>query len=257
MKVSNAHKQKPGKGTPLTGLDRVERMAEVSRLSLLDYPVSSIAAAVNLSVNQVYKLLKEISDQYVTEMVKDRESLVARKLVEFKQLRFEAWQAYLRSKQDAEEEREEHALRLVTSDDEENDEQQEKGGKRKGKWGRNGKALKPQTEFVKVKHVKMKKGRLPGQEYLRIILDTYKEEIEMFGLREAVKVDVRAQVIDWSVFNVATAPQRDVIDLKIQEELDRSLPLDEEEGRSEPAPDETTQRNGNGHYSREDDESQE
>lgn len=230
-------KAKPEKtrkgGREFTSTVKEEVLTEVARLDRMGYQQRDIAEAVGVTQTTVHRYLKVIRDRYVEEQVTDRKALVARKLAEYRDLRLEAWKAYERSKQDAERESEEWGLRSVKKDsdvDKDGEEVQSASarnrGTKRGESGSSAKKISPGKsipQLIKVKATKMRQGRLPGVEYLRLIADTYKAEREMLGLDEAIKLDVKAQVLDWKVFTLDLG-HTSVVEHKMQEALNQLPP---------------------------------
>lgn len=212
---SSSGKRKPGERA-FTDTERVAVLAEVEKLDRLEYTQHQIADRLGIGQVTVHKYLLKIRQMYVERMVKDREEHVAKKLEEYRYLRREAWEAYERSKQDMEREHTEHNLRLQPNGD---DGEEEKGNK--DRKSRKQKRSQQKLELILTKRVKTRQGRIPAVEYLRLIKETYDAERQMLGLDEAVKLDVRAQVIDWGVFHVP-ALQGDIIDQRINDELNRT-----------------------------------
>lgn len=214
-----------GRKGHMTPTEREAYIARTAELDLKDYTALQISRELDISVATVYQYLKIIRERYVEDQVDNRSVLVVRKLKEYQQLRWEAWKAYEKSKADAERESEEWGLRSLGKEDE----QEGKDVPRNGKKGSKQKTTKPPgknlRELIKVKATKMRQGRLPGVEYLRLIADTYKAEREMLGLDEAIKLDVKAQVLDWKVFTL-DLNRTDVVEQKMQEALNQLPPIE-------------------------------
>jgi DNA-binding CsgD family transcriptional regulator len=145
---------KPGQNR--TNTQREADRAEVERLDRRGYSQREIADRLKISPSTVCADLKAIRDDYRTTRQADRAEHVALKLAQLREVCKEAWEAWDRSKDNKEKEIKEKISNLAH--------QAEAGA------------------VEKLKAVITTEGRLPGNEYLRTILETLQDERELLGL---------------------------------------------------------------------------
>lgn len=157
-------------------------LAEVGRLDRCGFSQSRIAAkmkeTIGYAVTQpmVHRYLKEIKEKYKNRVMEDRSAKVSEMLEQLRDVRAAAWEAYERSKEDAE--------RVVKEAMPPKD-----GDKKKPKRGRDGETA--EQSLVLLKQIITTEGRLPGNAYLNTVLATLQAERDLLGLDAPKEVDVR------------------------------------------------------------------
>jgi DNA-binding CsgD family transcriptional regulator len=155
---------KPGQNR--TETQREADRAEVERLDRRGYSQREIASRLKISPSTVCGDLKAIREEYRETRQADRAEHVALKLAQLREVRKEAWEAWDRSKDNKEKEIKEKISNLV---------QQAEAG--------------TAGTVEKLKAVITTEGRLPGNEYLRTILETLQDERELLGLDAPKKLE--------------------------------------------------------------------
>lgn len=169
--MATATKAKGKRGPKFTPTQRVEvdqRIAELDRAGFNQY---EIARDVKLTQPMVSGRLKKIREGYNTSILAERRAYVIEKLALLADIRKRAIIACEKSGED---------LRRVLREELESV---------SGKGGY-------------TKRAETTEARTPAAEYMRIVLDTIKQEREMLGLDEAVKIDLQGEVsvnvFDWN-----------------------------------------------------------
>jgi hypothetical protein len=177
MKKAN-NKAKPAKSTPpaierqglsagpgrhRTKTQREADAAEVERLDRRGYSQREIASRVGVAPSQVCYDLKLLRKRYQDTQLAERSAAVAEKLEQYREVRREAWEAWDRSKDNKEKEIKEKISNLAQQ-------------------------AEPGTG-EKLKAVITTEGRLPGNEYLRTIVQTFQDERELLGLDAPKKLE--------------------------------------------------------------------
>jgi transcriptional regulator with XRE-family HTH domain len=145
-----------GPGRKRTKTQREADKAEVERLDRRGYSQRQIAERLGVAPSQVCYDLKLLRKRYQDTQLAERSAAVAEKLEQYREVRREAWEAWDRSKDNKEKEIKEKISNLA---------QQAEAG-----------------AVEKLKAVITTEGRLPGNEYLRTILETLQDERELLGL---------------------------------------------------------------------------
>jgi predicted transcriptional regulator len=159
-------KPKGKRGPKFTEVDRERVLARLAQLECRCYTQVAMAADVGISQAQVSIYLKEVRERWKADAMRSREEYVSKKIAEFNDIRAEMWQAWERSKEDAQELSEEFGTRFVKDQD----------GSAEQSW-------------EKLKEIHAKKGRLPASQYITIILGTLKAEMDLLGLTSTINVN--------------------------------------------------------------------
>jgi predicted transcriptional regulator len=189
------------KGPKFTPTDRERVIAEVARLDRRGYSQWDIADHVGVCQSTVGQYLATIRQRYKEEARDELTSMREEKRRALEDLRAEAWLAYERSKEDKE--------RIV----------KEKGKTLKpvqvpGQSPGEKRTLKASFELLK--EVTTREGRLPESEYLRIVLETHKAEIALYGLNEPEQLKITAG-LDWNALLRGLAdPVPDPLEAEVQ-----------------------------------------
>ena len=146
-----------GPGRHRTKTQREADAVEVERLDRRGYSQREIAARIGVAPSQVCYDLKLLRQRYREAQLAERSAAVAEKLEQYRDIRREAWEAWERSKDNKEKEITEKVSSLGAQE-----------------------AVAAKTE--KLKAIITTEGRLPGNEYLRTILETLQNERELQGL---------------------------------------------------------------------------
>lgn len=182
--------------------DKEAMLAEVVKWDGRGYSHREIAAKVGVSKAMIHHYLEEVKQRYLHTQLEARAVGVFSVVSQLRDVRREAWEAWERSKEDA--------VRKTSR----------KGPPRVPR-DKDGKPLPnaPRSkELVLLELTEMLEGRLPANEYLRTILDTLKQERELLGLDEALKVDVKGAVmtIPWEELMGVHGPRpSDAIEAKL------------------------------------------
>jgi hypothetical protein len=140
-------------------------LEKAAKLDALGYPHWRIAQEIGVSGVTITTYIKEIRERYKAATLQSRQEQVMKVLAGIYHVRQEAYEAYLRSRQDSEK----VTQRTVTTP----------GG-------------------VTEEEARVVAGQNPGNQYLQTILDTFKQERELLGLDEALKVEhTGTMTIDW------------------------------------------------------------
>lgn len=148
--------------------------------------------------------LKQVRVRYQKTERENSAELVGEKLAQIQEVRKEAWAAYERSKQDTDKSVQEWVMLP------EDISKREPNGSLKSKIER-----QLMGQLRKVKEIITRQGRVPGAEYLRIVMDTLEAEREMLGLDEAKKVDITQTTMNWDFLAGVDTP--DPIEEKIEQ----------------------------------------
>ncbi len=142
-----------------TKLEREAQLLDIERLHNRGYSGREIAARLELAESTIRRDLDTISQRYRETTLVERTEGVNRMLVALRDTRREAWEAWERSK-----------------------ENKERQVKEKIAESLDGQGNPTPDTLQRMKAVVTSEGRLPGSEYLSIILRTYEEEAELLGL---------------------------------------------------------------------------
>jgi predicted DNA-binding protein (UPF0251 family) len=146
-----------------TKTEREQALLEVARLDRRGCSQREIAAALGVSHKQVWYDLERIRERYREATHHERHAKVEEKRAQLREARWEAWQAWERSKEDA---------RKVV--------EEEPTGAEGGRG----------------KRVTTVEGRLPDPAYLRAVLETLRDESALLGLDAPKQVDARVS-LNW------------------------------------------------------------
>jgi predicted transcriptional regulator len=145
------------------------RDADIARIAKLDrrgYSQSEIARVVGVSQQQISEDLKVIRKRYREEAMAEYKERVEEKRAQLREVRAEAWRAWERSKKDA---------RKVVEEE---------------------RTLSDGTEGSE-KKTTTTEGQLPDATYLRVVIETLRDECSLDGLNAPQKVNANVNVIDW------------------------------------------------------------
>jgi predicted transcriptional regulator len=188
-------------GPKFSETEREHVIAEVAKLDRRGYSPWTIAEHVGVSAVMVRNYLQTIRQRYKEEARDELTSMREEKRRALEDLRAEAWLAYERSKEDKE--------RVV----------KEKGKTLKpvrvpGQTPGEKRTLKASFELLK--EVTTREGRLPESDYLRIVLETHKAEIALYGLNEPEQLKITAG-LDWDMLLRGLAdPVPDPLEAEVQ-----------------------------------------
>jgi predicted transcriptional regulator len=146
-----------GPGRHRTKTQREADAAEVERLDRRGYSQREIASRIGVAPSQVCYDLKLLRKRYRDAQLSERSAAVAEKLAQYRDIRREAWEAWERSKDNKEKEITEKVSSLGAQE-------------------------AAAAKIEKLKAIITTEGRLPGNEYLRTILETLQNERELQGL---------------------------------------------------------------------------
>lgn len=158
-----------------TKTDREAHLERVAQLDRRGWSQWQIANELGVSQALVCQDLGKIRARYKESMLRAHEELVAEKIVQYQDIRREAWAAYDKSQRDSDKEVCEYAQVSEGTD----------GGDY---------AVSEQ----RIKRITTREGRLPANAYLTTILSTLQAERELLGLDEARKVEATVHVVDWA-----------------------------------------------------------
>ncbi len=162
-------------------------LAEVARYDRRGYSVAQIAEIMCVSPGQVRYDLKEVKKEYLDRAMDERKVAVQAMLDGYREIRAVAWEAYDRSTRNAKKRTEEWAPKISPK----------QGGADKGlKKPAPGSA---EHTLIKFKEIIQVHGRLPANEYLQTVMQTYKAERELLGLDEPDKL-ITGTINLWDLF---------------------------------------------------------
>lgn len=210
--------------------DKERVLAEVGRLDRCGYSQYAIAekmkTTIGYAVSQpmVSKYLKRIREEYKGRLIEDRSAKVAEMLDQLRDVRVAAWDAYERSKEDAE-----RVVKEAVA-------AKEGGEKKKPRRGCSGETA--EQSLVLLKQIVTTEGRLPGNAYLNTVLATLQAERDLLGLDAPKEVDVRQiTTLNWDALcgftdALPVVESNDPLEAKILE----AAKCDDSEGGDLPAP---------------------
>lgn len=137
----------------------------MAKLDRRGYSQADIARVIGVSQQQICEDLKRVREHYRQMANATYAERVEEKRAQLREVRAQAWQAWERSKKDGTRWAEE----VTTS----------AGGD-------------------KTKTTEAKEGRLPDATYLRVIIETLRDECALDGLNQPQKLNISANVVDWS-----------------------------------------------------------
>ena len=168
------------------------------------YSQQFIADKLGISQPQVWQIRKRIKERCRTSMLKDREAYVKKKLQELSEVRSAAWEAYELSKATS--------TKVVEEFVRPYDEADEKPKRRKNR--------SIDQDLERLKKIVTTEGRLPGNQYLNVVLETIKQERELLGLDAPKEIDhtVTTTVVSWDALLESLvdplAVDREIIDVE-------------------------------------------
>jgi predicted transcriptional regulator len=203
------------------GTNRSPREREMDRLEMVKllrrgYTQQEVADIIGISQAQVCYDWKIVISKLRNESDTARDELIAIKLEEYREIKREAWDAWERSKEDAE--------RL--EEDEFCEDRTCAVCSGKGTNGRGGKCFNCQGNgFRKAQKATSKRltreGKNPANEYLRTILSCVEAERELLGINPDKKVSGTLNVMNWDLL-ANGIPDGQVPDL-IEQEIAKAV----------------------------------
>lgn len=180
--------------------------ATMMKLLRRGYTQGQIAEVLKISNQQVSYDFKLVISNLRGEMLEDTKDYVAQKLAEYAEIKREAWEAWERSKLDAQKSVVETAPPLPSKDD--------KAGTKKGK-GDKGQAADVSVKALRMlKKVETTEGRLPSSDYLRIIAQCIAAERELLGIDPPKEIGFKGNIVNWDLLarNIPSGPVPDEIE---------------------------------------------
>lgn len=177
-------------------LEREQHLDEVSRLRCMGLTQYEIADRTGVSQQQICYDIKVLRQRLADSQLANRQELVNEKLTQLRVVRREAFRALELSAKDF--------VRVVIEESDSGD------------------------GNIKEKRITTTEARVPAGEYLRIILDTIKQERDLLGIDESKPLDITMQQFDWT--GLATRlgnrgePLPDTIEGKVQALLTQTAP---------------------------------
>lgn len=181
--------------------------AHILQLLRRGYGVEQIAEHLGLPEKVVLQDYRYAIKQVAKNQLEDAKELVAAKMLEYAEIKKEAWDAWERSKGDRERKTDEESGYL---EEEDNEGYEDSQGKIPPK------AFKKRTQ--------MKEGRLPSNEYLRTILDCIKAERELLGINPAQEINVHSSSI-WAMLSgqLPAGETIDTVEARLEQMLRQEL----------------------------------
>ncbi len=171
-----------------TPTEKEEVLAKVSQLDRRGWTQWEIAKEIGVSQSLVSVWLVNMRKEYIAQRMVDQAWLIEQKRQQYAELKKEAWLAWERSKEIWE--KEEEVLGLSPG--------------KKTKDSKTSKAPKDAEELTQylrvIRITKTKEGRLPGAEYLAIILRCLEAERELDGLDVTKELKIKSEgslLVDW------------------------------------------------------------
>lgn len=199
--------------------ERERLRAEIAALDHRGYSQEQIGARLGMSKPTVNWHLKKIRARYRETQVEETRASIYCKLLQYRELRREAWEAWERSKEDSCRTITERTAPLVVGRPAE--EQDGKGQKRSRKRPE-GSAANGSADGLRMSRVAtVVEGRLPATEYLKIVADCLKAERELLGLDAPKRSQVAVHTLDWAAL-VEIAEATDSVEDRIEAALERT-----------------------------------
>lgn len=148
-------------------LERAAQLPEIERLHNRGYSSHEIGARLGLSHVTILRDLAEVAERYRQEAVRQRTEGVGFLRAALREVRKEAWEAWEASKSDLERTVQEKFTQTIPA-------------------GLDG--MSPQKAVEKMKAILTKEKRLPGGQYLALILKTFEMEADLEGFFAPTKV---------------------------------------------------------------------
>jgi hypothetical protein len=181
---------------------RLDDMVKMTSMLRRGVPRYAIAQQLGVSAQQISYDWKVVVRQYHKDMNADIEELIGEKLLQYAEIKKEAWEAWEKSKLDAEEETTEE----FTS-----------------------------AKYSNTKTISKKSGRCGDPNFLKIICQCMKEECELQCLYPAkeIKGTVTSNVINWDAL-VANIPDEGEIPDRIEQVIREAMEPQKLEPLGEP-----------------------
>lgn len=171
-------------------VDRTKLIRMVSR----DYSMEEIGRELNISTNRVYLEYKIILKQLRKERLDLTEEVIEQKLLEYKEIKREAWDAWERSK----------SSHIITKS-------------KQTSGGMGGKLTYEDTQTTET--------RVGDNSYLAVVLECLKAEREIQGLDPEKKMRVSGNIINWDILANGIPVDGPVPDL-IENEIRKGMDMD-------------------------------
>jgi predicted transcriptional regulator len=230
-----------------TKTEREAVLAQVAELDRKGWTQAQIAERLQVSQPQVSYDLKVIRKRYQQQQMGERAGLVNEKLAQLGDLQAELWEAWERSKEDATRTVEEHVRpgQKRRKDDKKTVPDEDINGHCNADGASHGhdslcepegRDLFGEPPLKKVKETRTVERRLGDANYLRLILECWKEEAKLLGLYPDETLNVKGQMtttnIDWDqiVREVSSKPH-DKVERRIAELLQQGQEQVLEPGR--------------------------
>lgn len=190
-------------------LEREQDLEKVARWHRLGFSHREIVEKLDgkISISQVSGDLTLIRRRCLESMIEDRRIMALETLEAIRLVRKEAYLAWLRSQEDSQEIRDKQGTTDAGS-------------------------------YSEQQHTK--KGQVGNPVFLQIIRETLKDERDLMGLDEAIKVDIttNGNSINWHELTTPTVIKVDPIEQMIQEERDKGRQMLESVGSAQSNEDE-------------------
>lgn len=162
---------------------RIEDRQEIARMARFGYKQREIAARFNISQQMVSRELKLIKQEYIKSAQLDAKAMLGEQIAAHKDIINEAYKAWLKSWEDEEYESDETKTVAYTGGEEGNE------------------------SMTSSKHVRTRKGRVPGAEYLRTIQASFEAIAKLYGLYGDSPILPGVSInIDWQALASGTLP---------------------------------------------------
>jgi predicted transcriptional regulator len=176
---------------------REQDLATIMKLDRRGYSQHEIAKVIGVSQSQISVDLKLVRSRYKEVSAEEYRTKVEEKRAQYREIRKEAWRAWERSKKEA--------LKVVEEE-----------------------RVTPEGNEL-AKTVTTKEQRLPDSGYLRIIIESLRDESALDGLNQPQKLNINANVIDWGELFRRTADNE-------VDQVERRLAEIEQEMQALPTP---------------------
>lgn len=198
-----------------TKIDREHHKTVAVKLLRQGVPMRVIARQLNVDQEWVRTLRDETMASYAAIRSKERDILVETQLAILEEVRLKALIGWRRSLSPKERKIKEWMPMVEEID------RKEKAAKGKAQKidpsKKNLKAAPIAPVMRLIKAVHQKEGRLPGNEYLKTIIDTVAEEAKLLGLYVDIHFDTRNYLhVDWNEMRQLRAPSDPLAELEAQ-----------------------------------------
>lgn len=197
--------------------ERERLRAEIAALDHRGYSQEQIGAKLGMAKPTVNHHLKKIRARYRETQLEETRGSIYCKLLQYRELRREAWDAWERSKEDGVRTITERTAPLRIGKEAETVD-----GKGRKRPRKNAKPAPGTADDLRTTRVAtVVEGRLPATEYLKIIADCLKAERELLGLDAPKKTQVMVQTLDWAAL-VEIAEATDSVEDRIEAALEKA-----------------------------------